>query len=201
MDITAHNRYVRMSARKVRLLADMIRGLDTQTALEQLRYMTRAARVPLEKTVRSAIASAENTYHVQKEHTFVKTITVDIGPGLQRWRPRAFGRAAPIIKHLCHITVVLGEKLDVEKRQGVVGTSKSAAPHSDEAQRVSPVASEKSISVAVAPANETRPTAADGEKEIFDTAREGRHEYAQKLNREQKKQKGFLKKVFHRKSG
>lgn len=201
MDITAHNRYVRMSARKVRLLADMIRGLDTQTALEQLRYMTRAARVPLEKAVRSAIASAENTYHIQKEHTFVKTLTVDIGPGLKRWRPRAFGRAAPIIKHLCHITVVLGEKPGLEKKQGVSGTSKAVTSHFDEAKAISPTASGKSVSVAVVPADETRPAAADGEKEIFDTAREGRHEYAQKLNREQKKQKGFLKKVFHRKSG
>lgn len=188
MEIKAHNRYVRMSARKVRLLADMIRGLDTQRALEQLHYMTRAARVPIEKTVQSALASAENTYHLKKEYTFIKAITVDIGPGLKRWRPRAFGRAAPIIKHLCHITVVLGEKPGAGETQGVgekqaVQSTKVKAPSFTH------------------PVDQPHPAATDGEKEIFDTAREGRHEYAQKMNREHKKQKGFLKKVFQRKSG
>lgn len=200
MEIKAHNRYVRMSARKVRLLADMIRGLDTQNALEQLRYMVRAARVPIEKTVQSALASAENTYHIKKENTFIKAITVDIGPGLKRWRPRAFGRAAPIIKHLCHITVVLGEKPGVAGKQGASEVRSDRVQVTEE-QPISSPARGEAIPVNVIPSNEPRPAAAEGEKEIFDTAREGRHEFSQKMNREQKKQKGFLKKVFHRKSG
>lgn len=187
-----------MSERKVRLLADMIRGLDTQSALHQLRYMTRAARVPIEKTLHSALANAEHTYHIKKEHTFIKAITVDIGPGLKRWRPRAFGRAAPIVKHLCHISIVLGTKPGFTQTQGVSDREKTEII---ETQAAGVVSHGEAISAKVPLADDSRPAAANGEKEIFDTAREGRHEYAQKMNREQKKQKGFLKKVFHRKSG
>lgn len=110
MDIQAKTRFLRMSSRKVRLVADVIRGMDVQTALDQLQYILKAARNPISKTVRSAIANAEHNFHVKKEQLWVKTITVDKGPVLKRWRARAFGRAAPIKKHSCHITVILDTK-------------------------------------------------------------------------------------------
>lgn len=110
MEIHASTRYVRMSPRKVRLVAGLIRNMDALSALDQLRFTVKAARGPVEKTLRSALANAEHNFHIEKEDLKIKKISVDKGPVLKRWRARAFGRAAPIKKHICHITIVLGTK-------------------------------------------------------------------------------------------
>lgn len=105
-----------MSARKVRLVADMIRGMDVSSALDQLRFVVKAAKRPIEKVVLSALANAEHNFRLEKEKLHIAKITVDQATRLKRWRPRAFGRAAPIKKHVCHITVVLSEKDDTKKQ-------------------------------------------------------------------------------------
>lgn len=110
MEITAKTRYVRMSARKVRLIAGVIRGMDVGRALDQLSIAVKAARLPIEKTVKSAIANAEHNFQLKEDQLRIKEIRIDQGPSLKRWRARAFGRAATILKHSCHITVILGEK-------------------------------------------------------------------------------------------
>ncbi len=112
MEILAKTRYLRMSNRKVRLVADAIRGMDVLPALDHLRVIVKAASKPIEKTLRSALANAEHNFQLKRERLFVKKIFVDQGPMLKRWRARAFGRAAPIAKHSCHITIVLDEKSD-----------------------------------------------------------------------------------------
>lgn len=119
MEITAKTRNLRMSARKVRLVAGLIRGLDAASALGQLKVVAKAARMPVEKTLRSALANAEHNFHISAEKLSIARIMVDKGMFLKRWRPRAFGRAAPIHKHSCHITIVLSdekkEKLKIKK--------------------------------------------------------------------------------------
>lgn len=110
MEIHASTRYVRMSPRKVRLVAGLIRNMDAIPALDQLRFTVKAARGPIEKTLRSALANAEHNFHIEKEDLKIKKIFVDKGSVLKRWRARAFGRAAPIKKHICHITIILDTK-------------------------------------------------------------------------------------------
>ncbi|MBI4272718.1 50S ribosomal protein L22 [Candidatus Uhrbacteria bacterium] len=195
MDIRAYNRNVRQSARKVRLIADLVRGMDSPQALDQLRLHTRIARIPIEKVLRSALANAEHNFHINSEDTFVKTITVDQGTPLKRWRPRAFGRAAPIAKHSCHITLILGEKPGARKsapkpvaQETVIQDSGLAA-----SQDVQPFTD---VSV-----HQTSSGTLEHKSEAFDARRAGRHELDQKNNKETKKQKGFLKKVFNRKAG
>lgn len=108
-----------MSRRKVRLIADLIRGMEVTRAFDQLRTIAKHAKNPVEKTVRSALANAEHNFQLKKEDLRISAITVDQGPSLKRWRPRAFGRAAPIKKHSCHLTVVLSdEKAKTKKEQG-----------------------------------------------------------------------------------
>lgn len=113
-----------MSARKVRLVADLIRGMRIASALDQLHVLPKLAAKPVEKTLRSAIANALHNFRLTEEKLFVKAITVDKGPSLDRWRPRAFGRAAPIKKHSCHITIVLTEKEEavVPEKKAKIGT-------------------------------------------------------------------------------
>ncbi len=110
MEIHASTRYVRMSPRKVRLVAGLIRNMDALSALDQLRFTVKAACGPVEKTLRSALANAEHNFHIEKEDLKIKKIFIDKGPVLKRWRARAFGRAAPIKKHICHITIILDTK-------------------------------------------------------------------------------------------
>lgn len=110
MEIKAQARFIRLSARKTRLVADLIRGQAAAKAETILAFTQKAPSRPVLKLLRSAIANASHNFKLEKEKLFVKKITVDQGPALKRWRPRAFGRAAPIKKPTCHISIVLEEK-------------------------------------------------------------------------------------------
>ncbi len=108
--IRATARFVPMSAQKVRLVVDMVRGKDAVEALEVLRYTPKAAAVPVSKLVRSAIANAEENFGFAREELFVSEIFADQGP-TRRWRRfGGRGRYKPIRKRSSHITVVLRER-------------------------------------------------------------------------------------------
>nr|PZM92765.1 MAG: 50S ribosomal protein L22 [Pseudomonadota bacterium] len=107
---TARLRFLRMSPRKVRLVCDVVRGKQVEEALATLRFTPKAAALPISKLIRSAIANAEQKKeNLDIDRLFVKTIRVDEGPTLKRWRPRAQGRATRINKRTSHIVVELGE--------------------------------------------------------------------------------------------
>lgn len=116
MEVTAKARYIRMSPRKVRLVAGLVRGLDVARAEAQLGLLNKAAALPVRKLLRSAIANAEHNNKLERQGLFIKSITVDGGPILKRWRPRAFGRAAPIRKRTSHITIVLADRSAGDKK-------------------------------------------------------------------------------------
>ncbi len=103
-------KYIRMSPRKVRLVADLVRGRDVPEALVMLRFLPKAAARPVEKVIRSAVANAEDTYGVSSEDLFVASITADEGPTLKRGQPGPRGRFKPILKRSTHITVMLAER-------------------------------------------------------------------------------------------
>lgn len=115
MEVSAKLRFLRMSPRKVRLVVDLVRGLDATKAEHQLQFMNKRAARPVLKLLQSAIANAENNDKLKKENLLITKITVDQGPTLKRWRPRAFGRAGMILKRSSHITITLGEKEVIEK--------------------------------------------------------------------------------------
>lgn len=113
MEARAISRYVRMSPRKVRLVVDLIRGKDVEESLQILHFLNRRARVPVEKTLRSAVANVFNMQEGSKlepADLYIKDIHVDEGPTMKRFRPRAMGRATMVRKRMSHITVVVGEK-------------------------------------------------------------------------------------------
>ena len=101
--------FLRLAPRKVRLVADHVRGLQVGPALALLKYTPNAAAKPLAKLLRSAVANAEQKGgRVDVDALFVKTLTVDGGPKMRRFMPRAMGRAYRIEKRTSHVYVELG---------------------------------------------------------------------------------------------
>ncbi len=107
MEVFAHAKRIRMSAQKVRLVADQVRGKDVATALDILNFSTKAAAVPVRKCLESAIANAEHNEGADVDELKVGKIFVNEGMTLKRIKPRAKGRADRIFKRSCHITVAV----------------------------------------------------------------------------------------------
>lgn len=107
--IAATAKYVHTSARKARLVADLIRGKSIADAQAILAYSTRAAAVPVRKVLQSAIANADHNHGLDVRELVVSRITVDEGPTIKRYRPRARGSASSIMKRTCHITIAVAE--------------------------------------------------------------------------------------------
>ena len=110
MEAKAIARYVRLTPRKARLVADLVRGKSALEALEILTFTNKKAAVVIKKTLDSAIKNASNNHEMDEEKLFVSKITVDEGPVLKRLKPRAMGRADIIRKKTSHVTVVVSEK-------------------------------------------------------------------------------------------
>jgi large subunit ribosomal protein L22 len=105
--VRASARYVRIAPRKARLIADQVRGLHIEKARALLQFSPRAAAEDIHKLIDSAAANAENNHDLIGDEMKISTITVDEGPTLKRYRPRAQGRATPIHKRTSHIAVAL----------------------------------------------------------------------------------------------
>ena len=106
----ANLRHLRMSARKVRLVVDTIRGEDVEKALNLLTFSPKAAARPLAKLLQSAVANAEVKGEYDLDKLYVKLATVDEGSTWRRWRPRAQGRATRIRKRTSHVTLELAQR-------------------------------------------------------------------------------------------
>ena len=106
---TAQLNHLHIAPRKVRLLANTLKGLPVQEAEAQLLMRTQRAAGPLLKLLRSAIANSINNQRLERNKLFVSKIVVNQGPVLKRFLPRAMGRATPLHKRTSHVTLMLGE--------------------------------------------------------------------------------------------
>ena len=109
MFATAKLKYLRIAPRKVRLVADMIRGQKVSKAKSYLQFTVNRSSLPVLKLLNSAIINAKNKMNWEESNLFVSSINVDEGPKLKRWMPRARGSASPIQKKTSHITIILNE--------------------------------------------------------------------------------------------
>jgi large subunit ribosomal protein L22 len=109
-EVRAEAKYVRMSPRKARLVAEHIRGRSVPEARAVLAFTTREAAGAIEKVLQSAVSNAEANHGIAEDRLYIKAAYVDGGPVLKRWRARARGRVARIRKRTCHITVQLAER-------------------------------------------------------------------------------------------
>ena len=110
IEVAAKYRHARLSAQKVRLVADQIRGLSVEKAADLLTFSTKKAADFVKKTLESAIANAEHNDGADVDELRVSSIYVNEGPTAKRWRARAKGRGARILKRTCHITVVVSDE-------------------------------------------------------------------------------------------
>ncbi len=131
MEATAKLRYLRITPRKVRAVADLIRGKNVSSALQQLAYVEKRAAEPVAKLLRSAVANAEiaSKNQVDVDRLWVTSLMVDQGPSLRRFMPRAMGRAFKILKKTSHIALTISdEAAPKKKRIKPARKAKAAAP-------------------------------------------------------------------------
>lgn len=117
MEVKASLKHFRISPRKSRLVAGLIRGMEVNKASNQLKFLNKKSAHPMLKLLNSAVASATNNFDLDKNNLVIKEISVEDGKTLKRWMPKAHGRATVIRKRCCHIYITLSEIVDSGKRE------------------------------------------------------------------------------------
>lgn len=198
MEVKAQLRFTRMSPKKIRLVTNLIAGMPVSRALEQLSALQKAAAQPVEKLLRSAIANAEHNFGMEENNLYISEATANLAGMLKRYTPKAHGRATVIRKRMAHVTVTLKEITPTDPKKLKKSTQKK--------ERVTvvdePVTEREPKRV---PLDQKDPIPAGHEQEagveIHDPRMEGKHRHAQHSDkRSQKGKKGFVQKMFNRKS-
>ena len=136
MEVTARLRHHQASAQKVRLVVDLIRGLDVEEASVILRNTRKSAAKPIEKLLKSAIANAENRdQNVDVGKLYVKEVFVDGGPSLKRIQANTMGRAFRILKRQSHITIKLDTRKSAKKAAEASAPKSGSKPAASRAAR------------------------------------------------------------------
>lgn len=110
MEVRASTKHLPISAQKLRLVCNQVRGMDAEQALTVLTYMPQKGADLVVKTLASAMANAENNFDLNRDDLFVATIFADEGPSLKRMKAGARGRYKPRVRRTSHLTVVLAER-------------------------------------------------------------------------------------------
>ena len=111
MEVKAHLNRLRISPRKVRLVADLVSKMNIDEARKQLEFLNKKPTDLILKLINSAVANARNNFDLNEDNLYISEIFVNEGQTMKRWRPRAMGRAARINKRTCCVTVVLNEMI------------------------------------------------------------------------------------------
>ena len=137
MDVVAKLRYFRVSPRKVRLVLGLIRGQRVLSAEQQLMNLPKRSSLPILKLMKSAAANAEHNFKLDPKELFIKKAFADEGPKLKRFTPRAMGRAAPVLKRMSHVTIVLAptSEMGVKKSFGRKPVVETPIQHSHNHKR------------------------------------------------------------------
>lgn len=119
METKAQLNNLRMAPRKVRAVSNLIKGKNVLDALNQLEATIKRPSTPITKLLKSALTNAENNHNMVKENLYIKSIKIDEGVKLKRFKPKGFGRVSPIEKKASHVSLVLAEKVPGLKRTPV----------------------------------------------------------------------------------
>lgn len=199
MQIQAKLNYLKMSPKKLRLIADVIRGMKVEAALFQLSFLNRLAKKPIIKLLNSAISNAVNNFDLKKDNLYIKEIKVDMAGMLKRWAYKAHGRATPLRKRNAHILLVLDEVVPTKAKNKKIKGEKPVKVKSLEEVKSQPAPEKIKL-----PKDEkiSKDLEKEKEEQPFDVRLEGKHRHNQNLDKRSKKgDKGFIKKLFNRKSG
>jgi len=198
MEVKAKAKHIRISPRKVRLVVDVVRGMNVGNALNQLKFTNKKAAKPTQKLLSSAIASAVNDFELTESNLFIKEIRVDEGATMKRWMPRARGRATPIRKRTSHISIVLGEIVDSGKKEAKKKEIEKPVKLGEQPKKDEKIETQKDKGVKESKKTEEAEDKKEKGKKIVDPRGEGHGKHA-KI--EGKSTKGFANKIFRRKSG
>ena len=113
MEYRATHKYARITARKARYVVDQVRSMPVESALDMLKFSNRRAAPMIAKVIKSALANAVQEGGADPEKLVVLNATVNEGPTMNRWRPRARGMAYPILKRTSHINISLADRAAV----------------------------------------------------------------------------------------
>lgn len=128
MEVKSVEKFVRISPKKARLVADLVRGQKAQDSLVILRHTQKKSAKIILKAVKSACANAENNHRLSMDDLIIKQISVDNGPSLKRFQPVSKGMAHHILKRTSHITVVVADKQkDKPKSKKIKAVSKKTS--------------------------------------------------------------------------
>lgn len=188
MKVTAKLNNLRISPQKVRLAANLMRGLDVSNAQSQAENLIKGSSPAIDKLIRSAIANAENNFGLDRDNLYVYDIQVGEGVKLRRWMPRAFGRASLILKRSSHIYITLEERVEGKNRKTKEQLEKEKKEREEAKKRIEEDAAKK----------EKTDSAEKGEQESETKFKKESSEEVE--NRRGGKKGGWMKKMFRRKS-
>lgn len=194
MKVTAKLNKLRISPQKVRLAANILKGLDVANAQAQAENLIKRSSLPLHKLIQSAIANAENNFGLDRDNLYVYDIQVGEGNKLRRWMPRAFGRASMIIKRSSHITLTLEERIEGKNRK---------TKEQLEKERKERAAAKKKLEEAAAKEEKAANEEKAAKEEKGEQTPEAKFKKESKEEIEKRKggkQDGWVKKMFRRKS-
>jgi large subunit ribosomal protein L22 len=182
MQVSAQLNNLRKSPRKVRLVANMLKGIPVKDAEEQLKFLVKGSVPSFVKLLKSAVANAENNLGLDKSNLFIKDVIVNESKKLKRWLPRAHGRASLLLKRTSNVKIILEELVEGKGRKKV------------KKQEIKDIKGKPEIS--------------KKEKEKTEEAKEEKKEIVKERvekeftdeKKKTEKSKGFLKRVFRRKS-
>jgi len=161
MQIKSIHRGARISAFKAREVTREIQGLPVAAALDLLAFTPRKAAGLIARTLKSAVANAENNNNLRAERLVVQEATVGEGPTLKRFQPKARGSAGPIRKRSSHIRIILSDEIEIKTRKPKKAAGRKKTAGRSPAAKQKPVARKESAAASVkAPAEETAPAAA-----------------------------------------
>lgn len=189
MKVSAKLKNLRIAPRKSRLVANLIKGLDVQNALNQLEGTVKGASLPISKLIKSAVANGENNLGLDKNNLYVFDARVEDGMKMKRWMPKAFGRAGRILKRNSNVIIVLEERVEGKNRKSQEQIEK------ERKERI-----EKKIKA------EREARKEQEEKEKQDSKKPEKNEMSEEkkeyISGKKKKgdDKGFMERIFRRKS-
>jgi large subunit ribosomal protein L22 len=118
MEVRAVEKFIRISPKKARLVADIVRGQNAKEALVTLKFTPKKAAKIIHKAVKSAISNAENNFNINGDTLVIKSISIDNGPSLKRFQPVSKGMAHHILKRTSHISVVVSDEASNKAKAG-----------------------------------------------------------------------------------
>jgi len=192
MRVKARLNNLRISPRKVRLVADLIRGLDVADALNQMGTAYKRGSLPMKKLIESAVSNGENNLGIDKNNMYVLGVLVIVENSIKRWMPRAHGRASQILKRTSQIEVILEERVEGQGRKNQEELE-AARKKRMEAKMEREKEIRKEVREKEALAKNKEASANISEKTKEKTAEKSKI-------REEKKGKGWASRIFRRKS-